>query len=54
MAGLLGIRLEKKAAYCLGNGAQPTPQKLRLGCRAAQIAGGFGLGFLIVILHLLK
>lgn len=54
MAGLLGVRLEKKKEYSLGAGMQPTPQKLRVGCRVAQIAGGMAVGFFIVLLHFLE
>ena len=51
MAGLLGVKLEKKKEYSLGTGMQPTPLKLRVGCRVAQIAGGMAVGFFIVFLH---
>ena len=39
-AGLLGVRLKKEGAYCLGaSGKEPTPVDIRTGQRVAEIAG---------------
>jgi adenosylcobinamide-phosphate synthase len=47
MAGILGVRLEKRGEYCLGKtipGARgPTPWDIRKGHRVAQRAGGLAL-----------
>ena len=44
MAGVLGVRLEKRGQYCLGrnlNGVRgPSPRDIRNGHRVAQLAGG--------------
>jgi len=44
MAGILGVRLEKKGEYCLGknlpNVRGPSPMDIRTGHRVAQLAGG--------------
>eukprot|EP00536_Pseudo-nitzschia_multiseries_P013587 jgi/Psemu1/35735/gm1.35735_g len=47
MAGILGVRLEKKGEYALGNtipGVRgPTPRDIRAGHRVAELAGGMSL-----------
>ena len=44
MAGILGVRLEKKGEYSLGknlpNVREPSPMDIRTGHRVAQLAGG--------------
>ena len=40
-AGILGVRLRKEGAYCLGSaGVDPGPTNIRAGHRVAEIAGG--------------
>ena len=51
MAGLLGVRLEKKGEYCLGTGPPPNHQALKLGFKASQLTGGIAL--VVAILYLL-
>jgi len=51
MAGLLGVRLEKKGEYCLGAGPPPNHQALKLGFKVSQLTGGIAL--VIAILYLL-
>lgn len=47
MAGLLGVRLEKKGEYCLGkclsSARDPSSDDIRSGYRIAQLAGGLAL-----------
>ena len=47
MAGILGVRLEKRGEYCLGKsipGAMgPKPGDIRKGHKVAQLAGGVAL-----------
>ena len=44
MAGVLGVRLEKRGEYCLGKNLPsvrgPSPRDIRNGHRVAQLAGG--------------
>ena len=51
MAGLLGVRLEKKGEYCLGAGPPPNHQALKLGFKVSQLTGGIAL--VVAILYLL-
>ena len=51
MAGLLGVRLEKKGEYCLGAGPHPNHQALKLGFKVSQLTGGIAL--VVAILYLL-
>ena len=44
-AGVLGVRLEKKGAYRLGAGPEPSPESIRAGHRVAQLAGAMSLLF---------
>lgn len=44
-AGLLGVRLEKKGAYSLGTGPEPTPDNIRTGTRIVWLAGAMTLLF---------
>jgi cobalamin biosynthesis protein CobD len=51
MAGMLGVRLEKKGQYCLGRdicARDPTPKDVRVGHQVAQLAGG--VAFLTAVL----
>jgi len=45
MAGLLGVRLEKKREYCLGGSSSSLPgvNSIRRGQRVAQLAGGLSV-----------
>ena len=52
MAGIMGVRLEKRGEYCLGKTIpgvrDPTPQDIRKGHRVAQRAGGLALVVAVV------
>lgn len=51
-SGVLGVRLEKPGAYCLGRERnKPCPKDIRVGYLVAQFAGGFALIFAVIFLH---
>ena len=48
-AGLLGVKLKKEGAYCLGaSGKDPAPVDIRTGHRVAELAGGITLVIAVV------
>ena len=52
-AGVLGVRLEKKGAYRLGAGPEPSPESICAGHRVAQLAGAVSLLFVMACIMLL-
>ncbi len=53
MAGILGVKLEKKGQYCLGkdipNATGPKPWDIRKGHKVVQLAGGITLVSAMVV-----